>query len=88
MRLARLDPQWVTLGPGRHGQGIVFLCPCCLSTRKLVVFDNPLDGMAPIRRPGVYRRGACFESLSLEGRIVIDGHCSVFVDKGSVVEVG
>lgn len=41
MKLGELDPRWFA-EDGRSGQGLVFLCPHC------VTFANPLDGGAPI----------------------------------------
>jgi hypothetical protein len=46
MRLAELDPKWWA-EPGRHGQGVVFLCPHCRAGFIAVPFTNPLDGGAP-----------------------------------------
>ena len=46
MRLAELEPKWWA-EPGRHGQGIVFLCPHCRGGLLCVAFANPLDGRAP-----------------------------------------
>ena len=46
MRLTDLDPKlWAAAG--RHGQGVVFLCPHCRVTYLCVAFANPLDGGAP-----------------------------------------
>ncbi len=46
MRLSALDPKlWAE--PGRHGQGVVFLCPHCRGGYIAVPFANPLDGGAP-----------------------------------------
>jgi uncharacterized protein DUF6527 len=46
VRLGALDPKWWA-APGRHGQGIVFLCPHCRRCYLCVAFANPLDGGAP-----------------------------------------
>lgn len=46
MLLADLAPQWWA-EPGRHGQGVVFLCPHCRDGYLCVPFANPLDGGAP-----------------------------------------
>jgi hypothetical protein len=46
VKLTELKPQlWAE--PGRHGQGLVFLCPHCATTYICVAFANPLDGGAP-----------------------------------------
>ncbi len=46
MRISDLDPHWWA-EPGRHGQGVVFLCPHCREGFLAVPFDPPLDGGPP-----------------------------------------
>lgn len=46
MKLTELEPKWFA-EPGRHGQGVVFLCPHCRGGYLCVPFANPLDGGAP-----------------------------------------
>lgn len=43
MRLEELEPKWWA-APGRHGQGVVFRCPCCRKDWLCVAFANPVDG--------------------------------------------
>lgn len=50
MKLADLNPRWFA-EEGRHGQGVIFQCPCgCKGTERAVnlavVFTPPLDGGA------------------------------------------
>lgn len=63
MKLTDLHPFWWA-AEGRHGQGIVFDCPCCTSKpleqriRLAIAFDRPLDGgeVFPIGKLGwLYR---------------------------------
>ncbi len=70
MRLVDLDPSWSALIPCRHGMGITFLCPHCLTQYLGVWFANPLDGEspAPIDQKPVHRWvriGETFEDLTL-----------------------
>ena len=43
MKLTELEPRWWGL-IGRHGQGMLFLCPHCLTEYLGIAFANPLDG--------------------------------------------
>ena len=75
------------MGPGRHGCGVSFLCPCCLLTKVFVGFENPIDGLSPIRGSLQRRRGEDFETLSLSDRVEIEWHGVFLVERGEVVEV-
>jgi hypothetical protein len=51
MKLTDLNPRWFAIA-GRHGQGVVFDCPCCVGKEKryrlAVAFAPALDGGATI----------------------------------------
>lgn len=90
--LVDLDPHWLFQGDGRRGQGVTFLCPCCVGTdrerRVGVAFKNPLDGGTPLVDFGPLwqREGETFETLTLSPSIDISasGHWHGFIRAGVV----
>lgn len=106
MKLTDLNPKWLFSGgphildknhnpvPQRDGIGVTFDCPCGCGLRRVVEFENPLDGK-PVRadHPGPLwkREGTTFESLTLSPSILSDkekGGCGWhgFVKNGEVTE--
>lgn len=85
MRLTDLDPRW-TASPGRHGQGIRFLCPACRVGCCGANFDAPLDGGPPLPTPTWSRTGDTFETLTLAPSIDASaaGHWHGFITNGEV----
>lgn len=73
MRLAELDPRWISC-TGRTGIGISFVCPHCQvfgrGQRLHVFFENPLDGGAPKPELRLWKRaGETFEDITLSPSI-------------------
>jgi hypothetical protein len=70
MRLTDLEPSWFTIGAGRHGMGLTFLCPVCRTQHLGIWFANPLDGGEPAPPnerpyPRWKRTGDTFETMTL-----------------------
>lgn len=87
-RLAELNPEWLSAGPGRTGMGIGFECPeHGASCRLHVWFLCPKDGDSPITvGPGMKlhaHSGDTFDTLEVVGTIV-HGDRFLFVHDGNV----
>lgn len=53
-----------TLNPWRDGVGVEFSCPQC-SQRMRLLFNNPIDGGAPMFGGGYDRTGTALDALSV-----------------------
>lgn len=91
MRLTDLDPNFWTAEAGRAGQGITFLCPCCLTQHLGVWFANPVDGGPPAPpelspAPRWQRSGDTLETLTLSPSIdaSASGHWHGFIVDGEI----
>ena len=81
MRLAELEPRWVTgirgkfpEAEGKRGHiGLTFLCPHCRTQRLGILFDPPIDddvlwlfaSWSPFLGDRWQREGETFDSISL-----------------------
>lgn len=94
MRLVDLEPEWLRW-QGREGVGIRFWCPCCADCVLAVLFQNPLDGGAPVPAGSFIlgendgrrwtRSGTSFEDLSLTPSIHATSHWHGFITGGQVL---
>lgn len=94
--LTDLDPIYVD-APGRTGVGIMFTCPHC-DDRLGLAFENPLDGRPRANGAATYFRRSggrdpktaalTFDDLTIEQRVVLDGHADFAVRNGYVIEEG
>lgn len=88
VRLVSLDPRWISVGLGRYGQGLSFLCPCCHVLRVRVYFENPLDDGPAMRAQRTWLRlGTTFEDVTLEPDIDMlgSGHWLGRIRRGDLV---
>lgn len=77
MKLADLNPNWVTTNSYRKGMGLRFNCPHC-GEKMVVMFLNPIDG----GNPDLFRTDNCkwtrmgetFDTLTLTPSIDIPNH--------------
>lgn len=93
MRLADLDPRWVTVDEQRVG--VSFECPACRGKesdhggRVFVYVDPPLDAGPPSPTPAWSRVGDTFETLTLTPSIRVrtgdlSEHWHGFITDGQV----
>lgn len=89
MRLADLNPRWLRCEDVRHGQAVLFDCPCGCGCELIVPFANPLDGGAAappqwMSGPRWQRTGETFETLTLNPSVNYVGHWHGWISAGEV----